>query len=157
MRHQSNANLKAWNRISRICIMIMFLPLICVLFTACDFNCNGVDNCNGGTPDTPTGANPTSQGISIQYTDLGTWNYWHQDGPYPQPPSDGVIVAYGDIQNDGSCHIKMFFSGDTVANLGNGTFELVELTGGDSNAFLQYVKSTIQPPLQSANLSCPIT
>lgn len=151
MRYPSNANWKVWNRISRICRVLVFLPLICVLFTACDISCNGIDNCNSGGVSTPT-----DQGISIQYQDLGTWTYWHEDGSYPQPPSNGVIVAYGDIQNDGACHIKMFFSGDTVANLGNGTFELVELTGGDSNAFLQYVKDTIQPPLQSANISCPI-
>ncbi|HLJ35364.1 MAG TPA: hypothetical protein VKU38_17045 [Ktedonobacteraceae bacterium] len=156
MRYLSNVNWKAWNRISRIWLAVVFLPLICVLFTACDINCNGINNCNSGGSGTPTGGNPTGQGISIQYQDLGTWTYWHEDGSYPQPPPDGVIVAYGDIQNDGNCHIKMFFSGDTVANLGNGTFELVELTGGDSNAFLQYVKDTIQPPLQSANISCPI-
>lgn len=155
MRYYSSPNLKAWNRVSRIGIVVVLLFLACVLFTACD--CNGVNNCNGsGTTGTSTGGNPTIPVVQIQYKNLGTWNYWHADGPYPQPPANGAIVAYGDIQNDASCNMKIFYSGDTVANLGHGTFRLVQLTGGDANTILQYVKDSIQPSLKAAYTSCPI-
>jgi hypothetical protein len=128
-------------------------------------SCNGVNNCNNyskpanGSPQSsfsqPT--SPPMQVIQIQYKNLGVWTYWHADGPYPQPPAaNGAIVAHGDILDDSGCRIRIFYSGDLVTNLGHGSFRLVELTGGDRNAILQYVRDNIQPPLQSAYGSCPI-
>lgn len=110
------------------------------------------------TPALPPSSTPAPAQTGIQSTNLGYWNYPHTDGPYPQPSANGAIVAQGDIQNDGQCHIKIFYSGDTVANLGSGGFQLIQLTGGggDRNAIVQYVTSNIQPGLQSAHGSCPI-
>jgi len=102
---------------------------------------------------------PSPTGTSIVRKDLGLQQYWHEDGPYPQPPDkNGAIVAHGDIRDDGSCHIKIFYSGDTVENLGHGTFRLVQLTvigaatGGYKKAIYQYVVDNIQSQLGD----CPI-
>lgn len=101
----------------------------------------------------PTPTPTTLQSETIHYKNLGVWQYWHTDGPYPQPPAtNGAIVAHGDIQNDSNCHIKIFYSGDTVGNLGNGSFRLVQLTGGNRQAIHDYVVANIQSQLGD----CPI-
>ncbi len=61
---------------------------------------------------------------------LGTWEYQKPRPPMPNPAGQGqVIVAHGDIDNSGTCHLKVFGTGESVQGLGDGTFQLWLVSG----------------------------
>jgi len=63
---------------------------------------------------------------------LGRWIYGEARSPMPPPAGDHqLILAHGDIDNSGTCHIKRFGSGERVMDLGDGSFELWRFTGSD--------------------------
>ena len=104
-------------------------------------SCNGVNNCNNnyytnpGNGSQSGGGNQSSspnnqQCSSFNREDLGLWVYNGNRPPFPPPPGEcQVIVAHGDINDSGTCHIRVFHTGEPIGNLGNGTFRLVRITG----------------------------
>jgi uncharacterized protein YraI len=62
--------------------------------------------------------------------EIGLWEYGQERPPMPDPAgADQVVVAHGDIDNSGTCHVKVFGPGETVQGLGEGTFKLVRVSG----------------------------
>lgn len=61
---------------------------------------------------------------------IGLWEYQKARAPMPEPAgSNQAIVASGDIDNSGTCHVKVFRSGELVQGLGDGTFQLWRVSG----------------------------
>lgn len=88
MRYYSKLNVKMWNTVSRAGIVIVFLLLCSALFTACDANCNGINNC---TNDSSSGTSSSGNTNSI--------NPW----PEPLPQSaDEIASKLGGDPNDWS-------------------------------------------------------
>ena len=79
-------------------------------------------------PQQPTAVQTYLPTVSIEV--LGVWEYEGHRPPFPAPAnSEQVIVAHGDIDDSGTCHIKEFGPGEPIRGLGNGTFKLVRITG----------------------------
>ena len=77
-------------------------------------------------PPTTSGSQPTSARKQL----IGLWEYHGKRSPMPNPASEGqVIVANGDIDNGGGCHIKVFTAGQKIEGLGDGTFQLWLVVG----------------------------
>jgi hypothetical protein len=73
----------------------------------------------------------------------------------PEPASPGqVILAHGDIDNSGTCHIKVLGSGEKVQGLGNGTFRLVRIIGTPDQIEVK-VKEIQEIAARGAGGSCP--
>lgn len=61
---------------------------------------------------------------------LGVWQYQGTRPPFPPPAGPNqVIVAHGDIDNSGTCHVRVFREGEPIGGLGEGTFRLIRVTG----------------------------
>ena len=74
----------------------------------------------------------------------------------PTPVGPGqVIVANGDIDNSGTCHIKVFGPRKPVQGLGEGTFELWLFSGTDEQIKVA-VTETQRGAATHAGGSCPI-
>ncbi len=75
--------------------------------------------------------------------------------PQPEAPDPNqVIVAHGDIDSSGSCHIKVFEAGENVVNLGRGTYRLVRLTG-NADQINQAITSIQAGAASDAGMTCP--
>lgn len=88
MRYCSTSDVKVWKAVSRSGTVIVFLLLCCTLFTACDANCNGINNCNDNSSSgTSSGGNTNS---------INPW-------PEPLPQSaDEIAGKLGGDPNDWS-------------------------------------------------------
>jgi len=83
------------------------------------------------TPNPQQNSQPPIPGTSSAHQQLlGLWEYQQQRPPMPPPAgANQAILAHGDIDNSGTCHIKVFNSGEVIQGLGEGTFKLILLTG----------------------------
>ncbi|HMQ32809.1 MAG TPA: hypothetical protein PKD53_18915 [Chloroflexaceae bacterium] len=96
---------------------------------------------------------PDSNGAQQQL--LGVWEYQQVRPPMPAPAGvHQAIVAHGDIDNSGTCHLRVFYTGEAVQGLGEGTFKLILLTGSR-----EQIESSIQQiqrgAAEHAGGSCP--
>jgi hypothetical protein len=67
---------------------------------------------------------------TVQKEFIGLWEYGQPRPPMPSPAGlNEVILANGDIDNSGTCHIKVFSSNEIVQGLGEGTFQLWRISG----------------------------
>lgn len=77
-------------------------------------------------PSTPASA---SAGPATRES-LGLWAYQGSRPPFPPPAGPNqVIVAHGDVDNSGTCSVRVFRQGEPVGGLGEGTFRLLRVTG----------------------------
>src|SRR5436190_23894856 len=61
----------------------------------------------------PDGGVSTGSCSSFSREDLGLWEYQRNRPAFPPAPGDcQVIVAHGDINDSGTCHIKVFHTGE---------------------------------------------
>lgn len=75
-------------------------------------------------PNPPPGC-PTGPRVN-----LGLWEYMGNRPPFP--PAAGqceAIVAHGDIDDSGTCRVRVFRQGEAIGGLGSGTFRLVKVSG----------------------------
>lgn len=71
---------------------------------------------------------------------IGLWEYHKTRAPMPQSAdTNQVIVANGDIDNSGTCHIRVFGPGEPVTGLGEGTFQLWRVSGTSERLSGNYV------------------
>lgn len=98
---------------------------------------------------------PSTSPSAVRVDFLGLWEYRGSRPPMPKPPDQGqVILANGDIDNSGTCHIKVFGPGEPVQGLGEGTFELRLITGTPEQ-IEALVANTQDGSAKTAGGSCP--
>ena len=93
---------------------------------------------------------------AFKVEDLGLWTAQSRP-PFPPPPGEcQSAVPHGDIDDTGSCHVKVFRKGQAVHSLGiAGTFRLVRVTGTPEQISHE-IAHRQQSAAQSAGMPCPI-
>jgi hypothetical protein len=108
------------------------------------------------TPTLKQGPRPTSEPITNSTVLIGLWEYKKTRAPMPSPASlNQIILANGDINTSGTCHIKAFNPGEQVQGLGEGTFQLW-LISGTSDYINMTLTNIQQGAAADAGGSCPL-
>jgi len=104
---------------------------------------------------TPTSTSTFTPVLTATIEELGIWVFNGNRPPMPVAASTGqIILAYGDINDSGTCHIKEFGVGVAVEGLGSGTFKLVRIIGSPQE--IQDAVDHIQNDAASdAGTECP--
>lgn len=112
----------------------------------------GVDSTQGADNTSSAGS---TMPILYQTEFLGEWLFQQPRSPMPPPAGSGqIILAHGDIDNSGTCHVKEFGPGEQVAGLGLGSFKLWLITG--DTEYIREVTDQIQRGAAShAGTNCP--
>lgn len=85
---------------------------------------------HGSSVDATATAPPrTGSSMTFRVEDLGVCQY-RQTCTMPSPAENGqIVMAHGDINDTGTCHYRIFTTGQTVTGLGHGTYRLLRITG----------------------------